>query len=138
MRRYFEFGNAARSPLGGPWTLESNRGSPNEHGASPPAFVSMPHKHDLFTVLNALYSTQQTIVAHFWMKAGDQGVDPAADCTALHFPRNWVFPSGSILVNQAVEPWIGFPIFTPAGDFTGNYSSPLLNFTLDKPDEFGG
>jgi len=137
MRRWFEFGNSTGSAISGSWSLQSNRGSKREHGQFPPGFVAMPHKADLFSVLQALRSTQNVIIAHFWMKAGDQGVDPAPDCSALHFPRNWVYPSGQLVVNQAVEPWAGYPIFTENGDFTGNYSQPLLNFTLDPPDEDG-
>jgi len=97
----------------------------------------MPHKDELFSILTALQTSVAAGVAHFWMKAGDQGVDPAADCTALHFPRNFVFPSGALQVNLAVEPWIGYPIFNSDGSPTGNFSSPIFTFNTEPPDENG-
>lgn len=136
-----EFGNQSGSPIVGPWSLDSNTKKlgprPHDTGEFSPGFISFPFKEELFSILNALASTQPTIVAHFWMKAGDQGVDPDPACQALHFPRNWVFPGGGLVVNQAVEPWFGYPIFTENGDFTGNYSSALLNYNVEPPSKNG-
>jgi len=95
----------------------------------------MPFKSDLFSVLSALQSGVSGNVATIYVKAGDQGVDPAPDCSALHIPRNFVGVSGSILIVLNQFPWTGYPIFTDAGDYTGNFSSPILQFSLEPPYE---
>jgi len=137
MRRWFEFGNDSGNPVGGKWSMESNRNSRREHGNFPPGFVSMPHKADLFSVLNAS-SSGAANVAFFFYKAGDQGADPAVDCTALHVPRNYVLTSGSnVAITANSQLWVGFPIFDENGDFSGSYSSPVLQFSLEPPDEDG-
>ena len=137
MRRWFEFGNDSANPVGGKWSLQSNRNSRKEHGIYPPAFVSMPHKDDLFSVLNAS-SSGAANVAFFFYKSGDQGTDPAPDCSALHVPRNYVQSGGgNVAITANSQLWVGFPIFDENGDFTGSYSSPVLQFSLEPPDEDG-
>jgi hypothetical protein len=142
MRRWFEFGSETGS-ITGKWSLNSNtkKSGPRPHdvGEFLPAFVSMPHKEQLFSALVAISSSKD--LSAIWLRQIDQGVDPLGGCPAEHIPR--AFSANGIaafqfFANPMVMPWGGYPIFDENSTFTGSFSDPLLTGpTFEPPSENG-
>jgi len=113
--------------------MESNRGSPKEHGDFPPLFLAMPFKDALFQNLKAIESALDPFQSLIYVKAGDQGTDPAPDCSALHIPRNLIFSGGSFTFTGSYFPFTGIPFFDSNGVPTGDLAPPLLAVSLEPP-----
>jgi len=100
-----------------------------------PLFASMPHKAELLQVLQGLaqmggFRAELKILC---LVEVDQGVDPAADCFALHVPRQYSMAGfgppffGPDYLSGIVG---GFPIFQgPNLGFTGNFTPPLIRLS---------
>lgn len=148
MRRWFELGI---SPTGnvftGPFSLNSDRRKsgprPSGEGPYPAIFFSMPKKERFYEWYSANVTSNLVSgagISSIMVLQGDQGVDPAGDCSALHIPRQFVGIPGqpSLLFTSPMQAVFGPLIFTETGSFTGNFGPSLFEQISSEPPSENG